>query len=177
MAAMFHVREIELPSDAPCPIAAWAWRGCCLELFSRGEHAVAECIGALADAGIPLGKNAYNPFAVQRLRALRTCLTTHAFGGHERFALKLLESWEELCEERNWLAHALIEPTGDGIIARHISFDGKVEKQWPPRIRTRLEMRELLLKVESTQIRLLNQLGQIKAAIRQIKPDPGSTPG
>lgn len=174
MSAHPYIKAVDLVSVEPCPITMWAWRGCCLEIFARAEHAVADCLAELDNAGIPLTKEATNPFQMQRLKALKNCLSTYSFGGHERLARRLIADWEVLCEDRNWLAHGTIGSTADGIVAHHISFDGKHRKTWTPRFQTRQQMQELLLKIESNQRHLSNQLGQIKKAAPTAKPLPAA---
>ena len=125
-----------------------------------------------------MGKDALNPFAGNRLKALRACIESQDFGGHGKAALKRITEWEHIYEARAYLAHGEIKATPNGICVSHIAFDGKFETRHPAKHLTRSEMRELGESIKAAQKLLHDQLGQIKAlAIKSQKPDPGSSPG
>jgi hypothetical protein len=179
MSAHFNVNETGFFSLEHWPVTVCAWRGCCIEVFARAEHSVADCLRVIAKAGVVVGKDAFNPFAGNRLKALRTCIAAHDFGGHGNAALRRIEEWERVYEVRAHLAHGEVKATTDGIIVKHITFDGKVETQHPPKTYSRLDMLETLADIEKAQKALHHQLGQIKAlaakaAPLQKQPDPGS---
>lgn len=79
-------------------------------------------------------------------------------------------------ELRACLAHGEIKATATGIAIKHITFDGKAEKQLPIRQMSRVEMLEAISELETAQRLLHHQLGQIKAMVTKKKPDPGSSP-
>lgn len=177
MSVHFDVSKISFFGLDDWSVAVCAWRGCCLEVFARAEHSVADCLRVLASTGMPLGKDALNPFGGNRLKALRTCIAAQGFGGHGKAALRRIEEWERVYEVRAPLAHAEIKATAHGIIISHITFDGKAETRHPPVTYTQPEMLEILAKIEAAQKSLHHQLGQIKAMALKKKPDPGSSPG
>src|SRR3546814_13089837 len=82
MSAHFNVNEIGFFSLEQWPVTVCAWRGSCIEVFSRAEHSVADCLRALEAAGIAIGKDSRSPAAITRLRGLSACIARHSFGGH-----------------------------------------------------------------------------------------------
>jgi hypothetical protein len=178
MSAHFDISKISFFGLDDWSVAVCAWRGCCIEVFARAEHSVADCLRVLASAGVPLSKDALNPFPGNRLKALRTCITAQGFGGHGKVALKRIAEWERVYETRAQLAHGEVKATPNGIIVSHITYDGKAEKRHPVKGYPRIEMLEMLADIETAQKLLHHQLGQIKAiALKAKKPDPGSSPG
>jgi hypothetical protein len=172
MSAYFKVSEIGFFSLEQWPVTVCAWRGCCIELFARAEHSVADCLRVLEKAGLTLGKEAHSPFASNRLKGLSVCIARHAFGGHGNVAQKRIATWEQVYETRACLAHGKIKATANGITIQHIAFDGKVEKVAPPRHFSRIGMLEILDEIEQSQLMLHQQLGHIKALAAQAKPIP-----
>ncbi|MFO6446523.1 hypothetical protein ACLBKU_05195 [Erythrobacter sp. NE805] len=158
-------------------VAVCAWRGCCIEVFSRAEHSVADCLRHLASAGVPLGKDALNPFGGNRLKALRACIEQQDFGVHGRAALRRMKEWERVDELRAHLAHGEVKATADGISVRHIAFDGKTETRHPQKTYTRLAMLHVLADIEAAQKSLHHQLGQIKTLALKKASNSGSNPG
>ncbi len=178
MTAHFDLKEMDFPPLDQWPVAVCAWRGCCIEVFARAEHSVADCLRTLAGAEVQLGKEALNPFGGNRLKALRACIEDQGFGGHGKAALRRIADWERVYEVRAHLAHGKVEATNGGISVSHITFDGKAETRHPPKTYTRREMLEVLADIEAAQKALHHQLGQIKAlALGRNKPSLGSNPG
>jgi hypothetical protein len=185
MSVHFDVSKISFFGLDEWSVAVCAWRGCCIEVFARAEHSVADCLRTLAAAGLLVGKDAQSPAAVTRLRALSACIASHDFGGHGRVAEARIAAWEKACELRACLAHGTVKATGSGILIQHCSFDGKSERRYPPREISRIAMIELLAELERAQTLLHQQLGHVKAlagkskpiAVASQKPDPGSSPG
>jgi hypothetical protein len=185
MSVHFDVSKISFFGLDEWSVAVCAWRGCCLEVFARAEHSVADCLRALDAAGVGLGRDAHHIFAGTRLKALAQCIAQHDFGGHGTTALKRIAAWEAVYELRAFLAHGHIKATPSGIVIEQITFDGKTETRLPPRHLTRIEMLDALAELERAQMLLHQQLGHIKAAaaiakptpIEPKKPDPVSSPG
>lgn len=178
MSVHFDASKISFFGLDDWSVAACAWRGCCLEVFARAEHSIADCLRTLASAGIPVGKEASNPFGGKRLKALRACIAQNGFGGHGKAALKRIADWEHAYDIRAHLAHGEITTTPNGITVTHITFDGKTETRHPAKHFTRIEMLTMLADIEAAQKSLHHQLGQIKAlALKNKKPGPGSSPG
>lgn len=177
MSVHFDVSKISFFGLDEWSVAVCAWRGCCIEVFARAEHSIGDCLRTLASAGVPLGKDALNPFAGNRLKALRTCLEHKDFGGHGKTAIKRIAEWERVYEVRAYLAHGRVKTTPHGISVSHITFDGKAEIRHPAKDFTRLQMLEMLADIEAAQKALHHQLGQIKALALKKKPGPGSNPG
>ena len=170
MTAHFNVNEIGFFSLEQWPVTVCAWRGCCIEVFARAEHSVADCLRTLSKAGVAIGKDAHNPAAISRLRALSASIGAHDFGGQGKLARERIEAWERVYETRACLAHGKIKATPNGITVTHIAFDGKAERPAPPRHISRFEMLELLAEIERAQTRLHQQLGQIKALAPNAAP-------
>ncbi len=175
MTAHFKVSDIGFFSLEDWPVTVCAWRGCCIEVFARAEHSVADCLSTLEAAGITLNKQARNPFASQRLKALASCIKNHAFGGHGKTALDRIAQWECVHENRAFLAHGAIKATNQGIKINHITFDGKTEKETIVKQFSRIEMLEMLAEIENAQRLLHQQLGHIKALAAAAKPKPSSS--
>jgi hypothetical protein len=176
MSAHFDVSKISFFGLDDWSVAVCAWRGCCLEVFARAEHSVADCLRALEKAGIALGKDARHPFAGTRLKALAACIAGQDFGGHGSAAQTRINAWESVSELRPYLAHGTVKASATGVVIQHASFDGKCEKRLPPRHLTRVQMLTALAELERAQAQLHQQLGHIKA-IAAKKPNPGSSPG
>ena len=163
MSAHFDIGKISFFELDDWSVAVCAWRGCCIEVFSRAEHSVADCLRALAKAAIPLSKDARSPFASQRLKALAACIRTQGFGGHGSIALARIAEWERVYETRAALAHGVVKAAGHGMTIRHQTYDGKAEKQLPLTQLSRLEMLRTLAELEAAHKSLHQQLGHIKA--------------
>lgn len=184
MSVHFDVSSISFFGLDNWSVAVCAWRGCCMEVFSRAEHSVADCLRALEKAGFRLNKDARHSSATTRLRALGIYIAQHDFGGHGNAALQRIVAWERVCERRAMIAHGEIRATADGIMIRHTTFDGKAETRLPPVHLSKLEMLVTLREIEEAQEALHHQLGQIEALANTVrplagpvrKPDPGSRP-
>lgn len=170
MSAHFQVSDVGFFSLEHWPITVCAWRGCCIEVFARAEHSVADCLEHLRQAGLELGKDASHQGAVARLRALDDCLAAYTFAGHETHARKHIGAWQKLCEQRAYLAHAKMKATKAGIAINHFEFASKPRETSPPKALGRVEMLELLAELEQGQRLLHSHLGQIKAHAAKAKP-------
>lgn len=170
MSAHFNLNEIEFFSLEQWPVTVCAWRGCCIEVFARAEHSVADCLDVLRLAGLSLGKDAQHLGAVARLRALDDCLSRYSFAGHEKKARKRLENWQKQCESRTYLAHAKLKATQSGITIQAINLGSKKGAAAPPKALTRIEMLEFLAELEQAQLLLHQQLGHIRALAATAKP-------
>ena len=171
MSVHFDVSKISFFGLDEWSVAVCAWRGCCIEVFSRAEHSVADCILTLQGAGLAIHSDAQHQGAVARLRALHDCMEKFSFNGHEKVARRRIANWQRLVQQRNFLAHARIEATKSGIVAHHYRFDGKQRGEpLPAKQLTRVEMLELLAELEDAQRALHGQLGCIKAFAPAAKP-------
>jgi hypothetical protein len=184
MSVHFDVSKISFFGLDDWSVAVCAWRGCCLEIFARAEHSVADCLRTLEKAGHAVGKDARHTFAGTRLKALSACIDAHDFGGHAKVAHSRIRRWEKVNELRAYLAHGTVKAAGTGVVIQHEAFDGKAEKRLPPRQLSRFEMLTVLAELEEVQTQLHQQLGHIKALAGKAKPlkankkpDPGSSPG
>lgn len=177
MSVHFDVSKISFFGLDDWSVAVCAWRGCCLEVFARAEHSVADCLRALEKARLTVGKDARHMFGSTRLKALSACIASHDFGGHGRVAQARITAWEEVYELRAYLAHGTVKASGNGVVIQHTTYDGKTENRLPPRQLSRVEMLKALMDLEAAQKSLHHQLGQIKALALKKKPDPGSSPG
>ena len=158
--------------DALAPswaMTAVAWRGCCLEIFSRGEASIDDCLSALEAKHLPLGSEAHHPGAISRLRTLSNFLETHKFSNHFASAVQRIADWSDVTVCRPCLAHGVMVANAAGVALQASSHDGTSRTILTVQNFTRLEMLELLVRLDSTQVRLHQQLGQIKAAARAAK--------
>lgn len=169
MSAHFDTRDIGISLPGDWSVTVCAWRGCCIEVFSRVEHSIADCLAAFDIAGLSLDRDARSPAPANRLRALANSLDTYSFLGHERKAKRLLSDWKSLHETRALLAHGRVVPRSDGIIIHHRTFDGKSEDLKDPVSMSAMEMLALLEELQRVQHSIYNQLGQIKAAATKAK--------
>lgn len=149
------------------PITVAAWRGSCLEVFSRAERSVDDIISALEESGRDLGPDAHHVGAAARLRALKTYLETHELRGHEKACVRFLEQWTELCRHRAALAHGEMKAGPQGAKLTFRPHDGKRQLDPVSAHFDQIEMVVLLKQLADMQSRLHGQLGQIKAAIRR----------
>lgn len=172
MTAHFKVSDIGFFSLEQWPITVCAWRGCCIEVFARAEHSVADCLAVLGKAGIPLNKDAHHQGAAARLRALDECLSRYGFAGHEKTARKRIADWERIHENRAGLAHGRIKATDHGITLDHVAFAIKTGPVSSTRQFSRIAMLEMLAELEEAQGLLHSHLGQIKAHVAQAKAKP-----
>ncbi len=172
MSAHFKVSEIGFFSLENWPVTVCAWRGCCIEVFARAEHSVADCIEVLRAAGLSLSKEAFHPGAATRLRALDECLARYEFAGHEKTTRKRIAQWQKLWERRSYLAHARLVATSTGIAIHLVTFDGKQGNAHPPTVLSQFEMLELLQELEEMHLILRSHIGQIKARVAEAKPIP-----
>jgi hypothetical protein len=184
MSVHFDVNKISFFGLDDWSVAVCAWRGCCIEVFSRAEHSVADCLKTLEAAGLKLSNDAYHQGAVARLRALSDCMSSHTFGGHEKGTRKRIESWQKLCEKRTMLAHGKVKATQNGITIEPVSIPSKKGPVIAPMSLSRVGMLEFLADLEQSQLLLHQQLGHIKALATKAKPsiatkqpDPGASPG
>lgn len=145
---------------------AFAWRGCCLEIFARGEASIDDCLSVLEEQQLPLGSDLHHPGAVSRTRALSVFLETHKFSEHCAAAIKRIADWSTATIDRPCLAHGKMVATAAGVTIRASSHDGKSRTTSPARQFTRFEMLALLVSLDRAQTRLHQQLGQVKAAAR-----------
>ena len=163
MTAHFNVNEIGFFSLEQWSVTVCAWRGCCIEVFARAEHSVAECLRVLEAAGVDVGKDARSPAAVTRLRSLKETIARCDFGGHGKAAVRRIEQWEHVYATRAYLAHGQIKAKPDGIAIDLLTFDGKAEKRLPMKQMNKFEVLEALAEIEKAQRLLHHQLGQIRA--------------
>jgi hypothetical protein len=184
MSVHFDVSKISFFGLDEWSVAVCAWRGCCLEVFARAEHSVADCILALEGAGIRLSNEAHHPGAVARLRALDECLLAYDFQGHEKMARQRIAAWQKHCDTRTLLAHGKLKATQAGLTVEPINISAKKGETAKPRSFSRIEMLDLLAELERCQMLLHQQLGHIKALAGKAKPvkgskkpSPGSSPG
>jgi hypothetical protein len=150
-------------------MTAFAWRGCCLEIFSRGEASIDDCLSALEEKHLPLGPEAHHPGAVSRLRTLSNFLETHKFSNHFASAIQRIDDWSDVTLCRPCLAHGVMVANATGVAIQASSHDGTKRTIFTAQHFTRLEMLELLVRLDSAQTRLHQQLGQVKAAARAAK--------
>jgi hypothetical protein len=172
MSAHFDVKQIQFFALEQWPVTVCAWRGCCIEVFARAEHSVAECLATISEAGLSLSKDADHQGAAARMRALDECLARYTFAGHEKAARKRIAEWGRIHDNRAGLAHGRIKATGDGITINHRTFGLKGGPASFTSNFSRMDMLAMLAELEQAQRLLHSHLGQIKAHVSQAKPLP-----
>ncbi|MXO96882.1 hypothetical protein GRI34_10695 [Erythrobacter aquimaris] len=161
MKAIISCRE---PVTAPnFDLAAMYWRGACLDVFSKAEKTVSDCIEDLRAKSYKLGEESVHPGAAARLRSLLAVLHNHSFAGHQRVAQKILHEWQELSLHRPYLAHGIFEIGEDEVVILLSEYVKGGRSDHPPRRYSRGDMRDLLSDLEMGANRISSQLAQIRA--------------
>jgi len=152
------------PVTAPdFDLAAMYWRGACLDVFSKAEKTISDCIEDLRSKNHDFDEESTHPGAAARLRSLLAVLHKYSFGGHERVAQTILQEWQELSLHRPNLAHGVFK-IGQNEIVVHLSEYAKGGRSdHPPRRYSRGDMRDLLSALEKGANRISSQLAQIRA--------------
>lgn len=173
MSFVFAQLHLSQSANANWRATAAAWRGCCLEIFSRAERSIDNCIAQLETQGRSIGHDAHHPGARSRHRALQDYLASEPFTPHCGAAVRKLAEWETIVSDRPWIAHGemIVEPSG--VRFRLAAHDGKPALPATPRSFDRFAMLALLRRADAAQWALHDQLGQIGAAARRIGPQPG----
>ena len=148
-------------------ITALAWRGTILDLFARAEYSIDECLAQLREAGFDPGPDIHHPGARTRNRALSDLLERDSFTGHAPSCIKKLASWRGLLKQRAMIAHGEMTVTAQGASFRYREHRGKSGAVPHDITLTRMEMLALLARLRADQLRLHQQLGQIKAAAKR----------
>ena len=154
-------------------IIALAWRGACLEIFSRGEACVDECLSDLRKSGWSLGKDSQHPGAKARLGALSDFIAVHPPGTHADAATGAISTWSRVAEARLCLAHGLMKVRKDGSVRLQLNAatTTRVDLSQPIE-RTQVEMVALLHQIEGALHALRCQLGTVRA----MKPTESDQP-
>lgn len=153
--------------DLPWSVIASAWRGTILDLYSRAERSVDDCISALEDAGHDLGADGHHIAALARNRALKRYLDTSEFTPHAKVCSKRLGEWQMHLSRRTGLAHGVMTANREGatfVYEEHKGADGVARHECAFSM---IEMIEFLRALDVNYRQLHMQLGQIKAAARQ----------
>ena len=143
------------------------WRGECLNLFSMGEVAVADCLDAMREANVALDTESTHPGQAARMRALMLALSTYRFAGHSKVAAARLEDWQHLYEHRHWLAHGVMTIAGSTTEFRLLTFFSGEPEEKGVRRYDRMEKRELLGRLCTVYGLMFAQFGQIQAACKR----------
>ena len=91
--------------EIPWPVIVSAWRGTILDLYSRAERSVDDCIRVLEGAGHELGADSHHQGALARNRALKAYLDTSEFTPHSKVCSERLGDWQSQMSRRSALAH------------------------------------------------------------------------
>ncbi len=149
---------------------AAAWRGCCLEVFSRAEHSIDDCITELEVRGRCVGRDSHHPGAKGRLKALVEYLEREPFSPHCRESIRKLCAWEEKWDDRLWFAHGRMNVAPGQITLSLTTHDGKTRSKRRDRSFDRFAMLAVLTEIDAAEHALRIQLGQIRAAARRSVP-------
>ena len=161
----------DLPVSDQMPdwhVTAFAWRGACLDIFSRAEHSIDDCLEVLEGSGGDLGQNAHHHFSAARANALRDFLAERSsFTAHAKPCVEMLDEWCALMQQRVLVAHGRMAVSDIGLTLRYREHRGKKGVTTHEQSFSRLEMLGFLKRISEVQRRLHMQLGQIKAAARR----------
>ena len=144
-------------------LVAMYWRGACLDVFSKAEKTISDCIEDLRAKSYELNEESVHPGAAARLRSLLAVLHDHSSGGHQRVAQKILHEWQDLSLHRPYLAHGVFKVGQDEIVVVLSEYLKGGRTDHAHRRYTRGEMRELLSALERGANRISSQLAQIRA--------------
>ncbi|BDI59841.1 hypothetical protein [Qipengyuania nanhaisediminis] len=167
---MIHCPAPQTPKtayQADWQATAMAWRGACLDLYSRTEAALDDCIAELECLGCALGRDSHHPGAKARHRALALFLGKGGFTCHDAATARKLADWAELAEERAWFAHGTMKVTGQGVVFMLSTHDGSRRLGPETRAFSRIEMVAWLRRIASAKTELASQLGQIRAEAKR----------
>ena len=143
-------------------ITANAWRGSCLEVFSRAERSIDDCIAKLERSGFDLGALAHHRDTAARARTLKEFLERTDAVEHPKACVRMLEKWIILLGERALVAHGAMAISRDSVSLRlreHGGSDGSTERE---QSFTRIQMLSLLNRLGSDQGQLQQQLSRIE---------------
>lgn len=161
----------ELPVSDQVPdwhVTAFAWRGACLDVFSRAEHSIDDCCEVLEVSGCDLGPMAHHNFCAARANALRGFLAERgSFTAHAKPCVEMLDEWCSLMQQRVLVAHGKMSVSDAGLTLRYREHRGKKGVTAHEQSFSRLDMLAFLKRISEVQRRLHMQLGQIKAAARR----------
>ena len=167
MSFEFAPPSLVQPAELPWSLIASAWRGAVLELYSRAEQSVDDCIQALENAGHELGADSHHLGALARSRALKAYLETSEFTPHSKVCSERLGDWQLTLSRRSALAHGVMDCTDRGIALRYEEHKGSNKVTRHERVYSVIEMTGFLRSLEADYTQLHMQLGQIKAAARR----------
>lgn len=167
MSFQFAPHTLFESTEVDWQITATAWRGTMLEIFSRAERSVDDCIDTLETYDWDLGSDAHHQGASARIRALSRFLERENFTNHCNACAEMLEAWRALMGQRATIAHGAMTISEQGVTLRYSAHSVGKAKTNHSEAFTRLQMLELLKRLGDDQSRLHAQLGQIKAAARQ----------
>lgn len=167
MSFEFAPSSLTQADELPWPIIASAWRGTVLELYSRAERSVDDCIQALEDAGHELGAESHHQGALARNRALTRYLELSEFTPHSKVCSERLGDWQVRLSCRSALAHGVMKCTDQGVTLRYEEHKGSNKVTHHECVYSMIEMTGFLRSLEADYAQLHMQLGQIKAAAKR----------
>lgn len=140
-----------------------------MEVFARAEVAVDECLLTLEAAGIPPDAEARHPGARMRARSLRNTLDGADPGPHAKAAIRTLDAWMDLQDDRTWIAHGVFRVRRDGLRIEWRDPTGR-RADCPPLYLTRFDMLERLQTFDRHADQLRQMLGRVRRALRDLQP-------
>lgn len=167
MSVQFSPRTLFEATEIDWQITAVAWRGSCLELFSRAEASLDQCLEDLARLGFDLGPAASHPGATARFRALSEFVAADTEMVHGPACVRMLENWSHLLTQRVLVAHGNMSVSDEGVRLSYREYMGKKGHEDHKGSFSRIEMLTLLKKLSEDQLQLHQQLGQIRAEARR----------
>lgn len=151
-------------------ITCTAWRGSCLEVYSRAERSVDECIAALESLGRQIGPRAHHPATATRVRALKSFLERDSFSSHVSTCVATLGNWADLMTQRAVVANGTMSVQEDSVTLRYSEQRGRKGLVHHESNFSRFQMLAVLSRLTNDQRQLHLQLCQIKADAERLPP-------
>lgn len=140
------------------------WRGRCINIFSRGEKAVTDCLTAASDGKTPVR---LEPLAGQRLNSLEKLVgATEATKAQKDALIASITAWRLHDEKRPIFSHGVAIELLDRLGSWHVQFDFvAVSKAAAVPCRTtfsKAEAESFEKSLHEAYTKLAGQLGQLR---------------
>lgn len=167
MSVIFAPPRVPVNASIEWHLTATAWLECCLEVFSRVDRSIDECIASLEGSGMDRVLDPHDQGQRVRGKALSQFLESERFSPHWRAAVEKLQAWDDKEIDRLWLANGILT-VRPGEIELSLSIqDDKAAASPMTRTFHAIQMLAFLRELDEAQRALHSQLGQIRAAARK----------
>lgn len=171
MSVIFVPPRVTRIATAEWHSTATAWHECCLEVFSRAERSIDECIASLEESGRSLVRYLHDKGCEARGRALARYLESERFSPHWRASVGRLKAWDATGDDLLFFTSGRLIVRPGEIDLSLSAPDGKAETSPKTRTLNSIQMLVFLRELDESQRALHSQLGQIRAAARESAND------